>query len=97
MQSGKEHNEDISKQQYLEIEGGNGMKKLTVVLLLAAMTAALAGCGGASASDTASAESTQTDAAAETAGETESSGSQDPVTLRFMWWGGDERAQATLD
>lgn len=97
MQSGKEHNEDISKQQYLEIEGGNGMKKLTVALLLAAMTAALAGCGGASASDTASAERTQTDAAAETAGETESSGSQDPVTLRFMWWGGDERAQATLD
>lgn len=84
------------------------MKKLTVALLLAAMTASLAGCGGSSTGSTSSsedakeseateesAEETADDAAEDTA--EESSDSQEPVTLRFMWWGGDERAQATLD
>lgn len=73
------------------------MKKLTVALLLVAMTASLVGCGGTSANESASSDEAKTSASAEEATEAESTGDQEPVTLRFMWWGGDERAQATLD
>ncbi len=77
------------------------MKKKTIAVLLTAAMAAsmLAGCGASSdtassadstAASTESAETETTEAAADT---TASSG--DSVTLRFAWWGGDERNEAT--
>ena len=60
------------------------------------MTASLAGCGNA-ADNEAAGSSEQASAATTQAAGTESTENHDPVTLRFMWWGGDERAQATLD
>ena len=61
------------------------------------MTASLAGCGNSASEETTDGtQSSQATATQEAAG-TETAENHDPVTLRFMWWGGDERAQATLD
>ena len=70
--------------------------KLTALLVTMAMTASLAGCGNA-ADNEAAGSNEQASAATTQATGTESTENHDPVTLRFMWWGGDERAQATLD
>ncbi len=71
------------------------MKKKTISVVLAAMMAAgmLAGCGSSSSSNSADAQSTEASAA-----DSSASTSQDAagdVTLRFAWWGGDERNEAT--
>lgn len=82
------------------------MKKKGIAIVLAAATALTAvGCSkGGTASDantntnTSTTASETTAAAAETAapaGDSES-GDKEPVTLRFSWWGGDERLAATL-
>ena len=62
------------------------------------MTASLVGCGSSdsNSSDAPASSAASSEAGTQSAG-TENSESHDPVTLRFMWWGGDERAQATLD
>ena len=71
--------------------------KLTALLVTMAMTASLAGCGNSASEEmTDGTQSSQATATQEAAG-TETAENHDPVTLRFMWWGGDERAQATLD
>ena len=71
--------------------------KLTALLVTMAMTASLAGCGNSASEETTDGtQSSQATATQEAAG-TETAENHDPVTLRFMWWGGDERAQATLD
>lgn len=79
-------------------------KKITALVLTAAMGASLAGCGGSGSSETAqTTAAVQTTAAAQTtaAGETKApeteaaAGQQEPVTIRFSWWGGDSRHEAT--
>ena len=70
------------------------MKKriwLTAVAVLSA--AALTACGGkqAEAPQTTAAE-TKAEGAQET---TEATASEEPVTIRFCWWGGDSRHAAT--
>ena len=72
--------------------------KMTALLLTMAMTASLVGCGSSdsNSSDAPASSAASSEAGTQSAG-TENSESHDPVTLRFMWWGGDERAQATLD
>ena len=67
------------------------MKKKLVSVVLAAAVAAgtLAGCGGSSTKDSIQAAS----AGGET---TDKSSSDEDITLRFAWWGGDERNEATL-
>lgn len=71
--------------------------KLTALLVTMAMTASLAGCGNSASEETTDGtQSSQATATQEAAG-TETAENHDPVTLHFMWWGGDERAQATLD
>lgn len=77
-------------------------KRIIASLLVAAMaTASLAGCGSSSSSSTTSSDTTSTEAAADsdtTAAEsTADSGSTEEVTLRFAWWGGDERNAATQE
>lgn len=68
------------------------MKKFVSVLLSIAMIFSLVACTSSSTtevtSSTASTETTTTDAKEETAEE---------VTLRFMWWGGDDRHEPTLE
>ncbi len=80
-------------------------KKLAALTLTAAMAAGLAGCtgsGGGNAETTA----VQTTGAAQTtaaagSGETKTeetqaeAQTQEPVTIRFSWWGGDSRHEAT--
>ena len=65
-------------------------KRLVSVALVAALAAGtLAGCGSSSSGD-----DTQAAAGGETAGKGGSS--DENITLRFAWWGGDERNEATL-
>lgn len=77
------------------------MKKkiLTLILSLSMTTVLLAGCGG-SGDDT-----VQDQAVGDTSGDSadnssgapaKASSDGDQITLRFAWWGGDERAEATL-
>lgn len=65
-------------------------KRLVSVALVAALAAGtLAGCGSSSSGD-----NTQAATGGETAGKGGSS--DENITLRFAWWGGDERNEATL-
>lgn len=76
------------------------MKKRTISAIMAAMLAAgmLAGCGSSQTADTTSADAAATEAAADTAADaadTTAASDGSNVTLRFAWWGGDERNEAT--
>ena len=75
-------------------------KKIISSLLAAVMVSSLAACGSGetqTASTTANnqAAAEKTEEASETS-KTNSDEKRDPVTLRFSWWGGDERHEATL-
>lgn len=62
--------------------------------MAASMALSLAACGGSASS------TTTTDSAAEStsgAASTSTASSDEQVTLRFAWWGGDERANATME
>lgn len=84
-------------------------KKSLLALVLAVSMVTAAGCGNAGdsapASDnavSAASDNTESTAADKPESEqvqaaTETSEENEPVTLRFMWWGGDDRAKATLD
>ena len=65
-------------------------KKLTGLVMAGIMTAGvLTGCTNEPSANTASDTKTEDQSAkSETA-------SQEQITLRFMWWGGDERNEAT--
>lgn len=76
-------------------------KRLVSSVLAATMVAGmLAGCGGSKVEETTAATKAETTAAevkAETTAAAQASGdSHEPVTLRFSWWGGDSRHEATL-
>jgi len=83
-------------------------KLLTMILSVSMMVSLLAGCGNKPA-DTASADTASSDAAKSTtetktdttstdkaSTDTSSDTSEEQVVLRFSWWGGDERNEATL-
>ncbi|MCR4587944.1 MAG: extracellular solute-binding protein [Lachnospiraceae bacterium] len=80
------------------------LKKIGVIFLSAIMTMSLlAGCGDTAGSSTDSAATDSAPAATEQAApaattETteQTTDSAEPVTLRFSWWGGDARHEATL-
>ena len=78
------------------------MKRILAVLMTAGlMVSALAGCtpqGGQTDAPAATPEGGDTAAETQAAGETsaEAALSGEDVTLRFSWWGGDERHEATL-
>ena len=70
-------------------------KQLMAGMMAASMALSLAACGGSAASSAASAaDSTSGAASTSTAASTSS---DEQVTLRFAWWGGDERANATME
>ena len=56
-------------------------KKLLSVICMCTMLISLTACGAGTGGD----------------GRSGDSGSEDEITLRFSWWGGDSRHQATLD
>jgi oligogalacturonide transport system substrate-binding protein len=70
-------------------------KKVTAMLMAVTMVASLAACGSKTSNESTS-STTGTDAAASSEASTDSA-SGEQINLRFMWWGGDERAQATLE
>jgi oligogalacturonide transport system substrate-binding protein len=74
------------------------MKKMMAIFLVVAMTVSLAACGKSSTT-----ESTKSDTSAEptkaASTDTEAAApkeEKEPVNLRFSWWGGDARHEATL-
>ncbi|MDF2595658.1 MAG: putative bacterial extracellular solute-binding protein [Clostridia bacterium] len=69
------------------------MKKMITMLLVIVMMISLAGCGNAG-----TAKTNQEASAEKTVPETTTSKTEEnePVTLRFSWWGGDARHEATL-
>ena len=70
-------------------------KQLMAGMMAASMALSLAACGGSAASSAApAADSTSGAASTSTAASTSSN---EQVTLRFAWWGGDERANATME
>lgn len=80
-------------------------KALTLILSLSMIATLLAGCGnsGADSKDASEpdASASNTDNAADTSAASNDSAPQassddEQVTIRFAWWGGDERAEATL-
>ena len=69
-------------------------KQLMAGMMAASMALSLAACGGSAASSAApAADSTSGAASTSTAASTSS---DEQVTLRFAWWGGDERANADV-
>lgn len=70
------------------------MKKVMAVMLASVLTISLAACGKSdSEGKSGSAESSSDNAVT---GAAESAEKHDPVNLRFSWWGGDARHEATL-
>ncbi len=77
--------------------------KIISILLASFMVLGATGCGSTPAPATATNEDTaaeKTEQSGDTASTdnntTAESTDDSPVTLRFMWWGGDERAEATI-
>lgn len=72
------------------------IKKAMSLTLASAMTLSLAACGGSStAKETTAAAAADTTAAAESSAAGDAADSQEPVELKFSWWGGDSRHEAT--
>ena len=89
---------DAAQHQEVDVK-----KKLMAGILSASMLFSLAGCGSTAGSD---ASSSSDSGAAENSSAAESEGAEasaettddeEQVTLRFAWWGGDERANATIE
>ena len=60
-------------------------RMLSLILALVFVVACFAGCGGTSSS-----------AAGSTSAASSAGGEAEPVTLRFSWWGGEARHEATI-
>ena len=72
------------------------IKKAMSLTLASAMTLSLAACGGSNtAKETTAAAAADTTAAAESSVAGGAADSQEPVELKFSWWGGDSRHEAT--
>ena len=74
------------------------MKKILAVVLAMLMTMSLAACGKSNSDKTSTDSNVPTTAAVKvTEAPTVAAGEKhDPVSLRFSWWGGDARHEATL-
>lgn len=71
-------------------------KRLTASLLVIAIVAAtFAACGDKSSTENSNTASGDTTSSAASESKTETDSSAEDITLRFSWWGGDERNAAT--
>lgn len=68
-------------------------KKVTSVILAAVMVASLTACAGSTETKETATDTQEKAAVTESASATDE---KEPVTLRFSWWGGDTRHQATM-
>lgn len=71
------------------------IKKAMSLTLASAMTLSLAACGGSNTAKETTAAAADTTAAAESSAAGDAADSQEPVELKFSWWGGDSRHEAT--
>ena len=77
-------------------------KKLAALAVTLGMMLGLTACGQNTAQTAESMSTTDRESKAETVSEqaeetgTQTEGNKEPVTLRFMWWGGDARTDATI-
>jgi oligogalacturonide transport system substrate-binding protein len=72
-------------------------KKIASLILIAAMTVSLTACSKPSTTDNTPKETgAEPTKAASTDTGTDASKDKEPVNLRFSWWGGDARHEATL-
>lgn len=77
-------------------------KKGITALCTAAMCTALTACGSGGGGGSTAGQPAADSSAVQTAGggtqteQTDPSAAKDPITLRFAWWGGDARHEATL-
>ncbi|MGB4661637.1 MAG: ABC transporter substrate-binding protein [Mobilitalea sp.] len=74
------------------------MKKIISVLLAMVMVFSLAACGKTEepAAVEPTVAATEPTKAAEDAAETDTTDTKEPVTIKFSWWGGDTRHEATI-
>lgn len=72
------------------------LKKVMAVVLASLMTLSLAACGKGSSEKSNSDTSTKPVTTDKVTEATVEGDQHDPVTLRFSWWGGDARHEATL-
>lgn len=73
-------------------------RAITVILAGVMVAASLTGCGqGSQEEPAAAASAASTEAKEETANTDSSESSGDGIVLRFSWWGGEERHNATLE
>lgn len=75
-------------------------KLVTMLLSVSMIMSALVGCGGEDVQETSDKNGETTQAVATEAEKAQNknaeAGSDEQITLRFSWWGGDERNEATL-
>jgi oligogalacturonide transport system substrate-binding protein len=67
-----------------------------MLLVCVTVLSVFAACGSAPAADAPAADAPAADAPAADAPAADAAASEEPVTLRFMWWGDDIRAEATV-
>lgn len=72
------------------------MKKMKWMFTAACMVLALAGCSAKTAETEAPKEETSAKTSVDQTTESTKSSQGDQITLRFAWWGGDDRHTATL-
>ena len=71
------------------------VKRFLSLGIAAAMTLSLAACGGSSSSSSSAPADASTAAATTDVGTIENDGNYDECTIKFSWWGGDSRHEAT--
>ena len=72
-------------------------KRITAAILAAAMAFSLTACGGKTETNETKASEAQTTAAGQAQADAAGDASgKEPVTLRFSWWGGETRHNATM-
>ena len=67
------------------------IKKAMSLTLASAMTLSLAACGGSNTAKETTAAAAADTTAAESSAAGDAADSQEPVELKFSWWGGDSR------
>jgi oligogalacturonide transport system substrate-binding protein len=75
------------------------VRKLTLLIVMLVVASILAACGGGAekASDNGSKQPAQQKDQSSNTQQAEQSSGNEPITLRFAWWGNDPRHQATLE
>ena len=85
----------ICNQERTQNRMRRSIKKAMSLTLASAMTLSLAACGGSNTAKETTAAAAADTTAAESSAVGDAADSQEPVELKFSWWGGDSRHEAT--